>query len=1397
MRTLMELYRSGKRTAHWRGGCLLVLVLLLGGGGLFTADAHPTHALPPVDTTGAPVASAQALYAPEAGRLPRRYIGAETHGGHKQNWDAAQDSSGLLHVANTEGILTYDGREWRRTPTANRSIARSITADEEGRIYVGAQRDFGGLRRDSTGRLRHVSLLDHVPEAHQSFTDVWRTEVASDGVYFVSARRLFRWDPDRRTMDSWAPPEDEFGMAGVARDSLFIRALDRGLMTVQNDSLQAVPGGDAFADRDVIFVRPHPQHGVVIGTHSGLFVRDGAEFRRFETDIDDVLDEAWTQRGRVLSDGSIAIATIDFGVLLLGPDGSLRRRLSARDKPVLGVHEDLEGGLWTMLDGGLVRYDLGAPYTRYGEAEGLEGRVNDVVRHRDTLFAATNNDTYRLRPARDSAATFGGSTVNTQSWALLSVGDDLLIGTRRGLNVRRPDGTVRRLFEADHVYGLRRSRVDTSRIYAATGRGVRIVDRTEEGWVVDDRIPNLNTEVRTLAEGPNGSLWVGTSFDGVYRARFVGDDSTVVDRFGTAHGLPSDRVDPIRWHGRVVVGTHDGLMDFVPGADPPFVPIDSVEAPAPASAGGIVRPQLDARGRMWGVTSRGPGRWRRQDSTWAWAPGALRRLQGTSPNVLFLEQKGDVQWIGTQQGLVRYVPGADGTPVSPPTRLREVEQLGVDSLLTANAATRPVSSLPFAKKNIRIAYSSPTFAAPENVEYQHRLEERESEWSAWTTRTAREFPELEVGHHVFLVRARTAYGDTTRAARYAFTIHPPWYRTWWAYGLYGLLGLALIGGAVQWRTRRLQRRQDALEEAVAERTEQLRQKNEQLATQAEKLKELDAAKDRYFANLSHEFRTPLTLIHGPVREVREALQRGDVEPREQGEQLAIAERNTARLRRLIEQILGLARMDAGAYELDARPTDLGDAVSRMIRRFEPLAERHRLALTVDATAAGEGEQANAPPVYVDQEALEHVMGNLLSNAIKFTPEGGDVTVTVVGDPDAVEITVSDTGPGIPEDQQARIFDRFQQVEKEKTTDREGAGIGLAFAQDLVELHGGTLTVESTEGEGTTFVVRFPRGRDALGDDQLADGPNAAPTADASLENGTSTAEFVSASNARSPSPARRSASPTEPASSTGTASGTGGQSPHGHRGERSKTVLIVDDNADVRRYVRSVFEPEFTVLEAVDGAEGVVVARNELPDVILADVMMPAMDGHEMTRRLKDDPDTAVIPIIMVTARAETQDEVTGLRVGSDDYVTKPFDANVLRQRVGRVFTLQERLRRRLRVELKKDDCDEPDRGPVEKQAREAVREHLTDPDFGVSDLADVMAMSRSTLYRKLKEEASITPSALMREVRLTQARVLLRDGEPATQVAYAVGYTSLSSFSQTFKSEVGVTPSTYAANAS
>ena len=1378
--------RRRRPTERGSRGAALVVVL----GLLLLPFLSPTSSWGqrPPDPTRIDVPSAH--FAPEAGQLFRRYVDPDTYGAHRQNWDATQDSSGVFYVANTGGILVYDGHTWQSVPTANRSIARSLAADEEGRVYVGAQRDFGRLRRDSVGQVRYVSLLDHVPESHRTFTDVWRTETTSTGVYFQSYRRLFRWQSDTNTMQSWAPDSVAFDMGGVARDTFFVGVPGRGLMTVQGDSLRRAPGGAFFADKTVSYVTGHKRYGLLVGTPEQMFVREGGTFRSLETTADDLLRSAWISKVTTRSDGSIVIGTIDKGLLLFGPEGDLRRRLRARNQPVPGVYADREGGLWALMDGGLLRYDLAAPFTEYGASVGLHGAVEDITRHRDTLYAATLEGTFRLEPSDDSAATFSRTAVNTQSWTLLSMGNELLVGTVNGLSVRGLDGTMRSLLEANHVYSLLRSRQDSSRVYVATGRGVRTITRTQTGWRVGTRVPKLDTEARTLAEADNGTLWVGTSFDGVYRIRMpVEGDSTVVDHFGTEHGLPPDRVDPLRWNERLVFGTSTGLLEFSAAPTPQFVPIASVEVP-PAGRNGITRLTQDARGRTWGFTSRGPGRWTQRDTTWQWTPGGLHRLQSRMANVLWTEDQGRTLWFGMQDELIRYVPEASRLPMPPRVRIRQASTLEADSALSLREqASGPV--LPTEQNGLRIRYGTPSLSRPAAVKYQYRLRGRTADWSSWTHRTEQTVANLAAGTYTFEVRARTAYGDTTQTARYTVSVLPPWYRTWWAYGLYGLCALGLVVGAVQWRTRRLRQRQRRLKETVAERTEEIESQKQQLAEQAERLKELDAAKSRFFANVSHEFRTPLTLIRGPVQQMRDRLSGRSDAP--DPEPLAVAERNTDRLQRLIDQLLDLSRMEAGRYDLNARPTDVGGAAARIARSVKPLAEREGLTLTIEAEREGAAETDS--PVYVDREALEHILRNLLTNAIKFTPEGGRVTITVRRANAETSVAVSDTGPGIPEQEKDTIFDRFEQAGSSVASrERAGVGIGLSFVNDLVELHGGTIRVDSEEGAGATFTVCFPHGSDHLRDEHIAEEKT-------TEDSGSSSAEASPPDRASFPeatgSPNSRSASDTHDA----------------------PVVLVVDDNADVRRYVRTVLEPEYRIVEAANGADGLGTARDVLPDCIVADVMMPGMDGLAMVQELKQEATTESIPVVLLTARAESAHEQKGLEAGADDYIAKPFDADVLRARVAGMISVRRRLRRRIREELQHrrgdgvdsaegdgeggaDDANPPqlvvptataNESAFVREVREAIEDHLADPDFSVDQLASSVAVSRSTLYRRLKDQIDCTPSQFIQEVRMEHGARLLREREGTiSEVAYAVGFSSLSYFSRSFRKHFGQPPSEY-----
>jgi len=1003
-------------------------------------------------------------------------------------------------------------------------------------------------------------------------------------------------------------------------------------------------------------------------------------------------------------------------------------RLSAQ-----GVFADGRGSVWVgSTSQGLCAF-ADTTRTCYGPADGLPaaqvhsiqndgtgalwvGTKDGVVRRREQQFETVRRP--NGRPFGDWAALHGGAAGTV--W----------IASREGL-FRHRDSTIERLLPASRMPSLVLSihRGQEGAVWIGTrGRGLA---RYEEGalrWFDrDDGVPYKN--VRDIYETDDGTIWIGTYGGGI--ARFEGERFTPVT---SEHGLPSGTIHAIREAPRGIfwMTSNDGIFR---------VPRAQVAAVA------------DGRRDRLYAQNFGP------------ADGmAARECNGAMHPAMTQDRRGRL-WFSTVKGVAAVDPHAPALAVPDSIPLR------VTGLRTDGAA-QPLDSLALTPATYRVAldFSATTLRHADDLSFRYRLD-----GEAWTPahgRRTAEFTSLDAGTHRFEVQA-TIDGETwyTLDAPLRFTMLPRFYETWWftLLGVVGLLGLGIA--AYRWRVRRLQRRQEALEAAVETRTEELARQKEKTERQAERLQELDEAKSRFFARVSHEFRTPLSLMFGPLRDAArggEGLAPGQVE-----RMLPSAER----LRRLIDRLLDLASLEAGGTELERTPGDLAALVERTAEAFRSEAEQDGIALTMERPDTG-------LPTQLDAEKVETIVSNLLANALKHTPEGGSVTVRLhrgtapdlidTTDETAACIEVSDTGPGIPEGEQERIFDRFAQAEgSEDGADEplsDGLGLGLALTQELAELHGGTIDLESVPGEGSTFRVWLPL--IPVDADEVAEMDDAARIDGALVE---------------------------EPEENRSLPEDAGTPAVNGNvpsvRTDGAE-VLIVEDNDQMRTVLREQLSTHWRIRTASAGEEAWAEVQETPPDLVLSDVMMPETGGFELCKRIKSDPDHRALPVVLLTARTADADTLEGLDCGADDYVTKPFDPAELVRRLDNHLAAREHLRERHRTEVRMEPIEtviDEDDLPFVEEVIEAVEARLSDPGLTVSQIADAVALSRRQLTRRLKDAVGETPAAFLRERRIERAKELLAEApKTIAEVAYAVGFRSPSAFTKTFREGTGHTPTEY-----
>ncbi|RRA98070.1 hybrid sensor histidine kinase/response regulator transcription factor [Larkinella rosea] len=752
----------------------------------------------------------------------------------------------------------------------------------------------------------------------------------------------------------------------------------------------------------------------------------------------------------------------------------------------------------------------------------------------------------------------------------------------------------------------------------------------------------------------------------------------------------------------------------------------------------------DSHGDVWAGTNKGLGRINRRTlkiQTYTTKDGLLAN-EFNRFHFLHMPRQGtaadDHILMGGLEGITAFKPGEIRPDSFQP--VTEITSLFINNKPVVPGLNSPLGEspiqaihelrLPYNQNFLTIEFAVLQFNKREKNRFRYQLEGLDPGWVE-SRRPEAVFTDLRPGTYTLRLNATNLTGVWSSKIRILkIIIHPPWWATWWAYAFYALVVIWISYGLFQNYVNQLK-----MQQSIALRDHE-----------AAKLRELDAMKTRFFANVTHEFRTPLTLILSPAEQLLQQPLEADIQRR-----ISIMETQARHLLRLINQLMDFSKLEASLMTLNESLGDLGQCVDQWLVPFREQAAGLGIELAF--------ENRLASHYWFDAGKLEPIIYNLVSNALKFTPKGGYVWVRIqpLDEKNGVELVVKDTGIGIPAVSLPLIFNRYYQVETgtEYIPSRpSGTGIGLSLVKELVECQQGEIAVESQTGQGTLFRVWLP---------------------------------------VRVAQPAEKSR--------------LGVELPMAifkeEVGDERVRILLVEDNAELAQFITESLPFWYEFDLAHNGLEGLTMALEHMPDVVISDVMMPVMDGYTLCNNLKSDQRTSHIPVVLLTAKVSYEDRIEGLTRGADEYLTKPFHVQELQLRVRNLLENQRRLREQLHTELLQPGLPQPVQNqapasvdPLLAGITELIESNLDNAAFRVEDIEKFTNMSRMSLYRKMKVVTGMTPGDFIRVYRLKRSVQLLKEGKAISETAYLVGFDSPAHFTKMFRQHYQVSPRQYLANA-
>lgn len=933
------------------------------------------------------------------------------------------------------------------------------------------------------------------------------------------------------------------------------------------------------------------------------------------------------------------------------------------------------------------------------------------------------------------------------------------IGTKMGLNRFDPGNQTFRLFTGlglkdISVYSITEDL--NHNIWIGTWQGVYQYNPTTDKLKHFDPAKFLKYPwVRTIIQDRKQQLWVGTEGGGISILKPDPDRDTLIVVKHLLHQDKKNSISDNRIYcmyqdseGLIWIGTGNGLDFYNPSGNKiTHFPLQS--GLADATIAGITE---DKNGFMWISHKKGISRLNKKTfkiRNYTSQDG----LQSNefSDGAVFKSRYQNKLFFGGNNGLNAFNPDSiHPEKTLPNTVLTELQILNHKVAINKKVNGRVILTKPlyltdeitlnYGDKSVAIEFAGLHYSNPQGNRYAYKLEGFDKEW-VYTDANRRiaTYSNLEPGNYTFKVLSSNSDGIwNPKPATLSILVEPPFWASTWAYIFYGIL-LLLIFYTYHYYATKFTRLKSTLSYELLIR---------------KKENELHQSKLQFFTNISHEIKTPLTLILAPIERLAQVFSDHHFAV----SQILTMKSNGDRLLKLINQLLDFRKLETGNAVLNLRNGNLVDFLRNTITRFEPLVEAKNLRLEFV-------HAADAFYCAYDEDKLDKVIANLLSNALKFTPAFGWIKVKFsLRNPDADKIAVIEvinSGSLIPNEEVDKIFEPFQQGSENRAG---GTGLGLAFSKGLVELHGGTIHVSSIKNEDgiaqTSFTVELPTNG------------NAEVAVEAER---TETFPLV-----------RESLETAEPDV----------QEKPVLINHKIPVILIVEDNVELRKYLVEYFESLYNILEAGNGLQGLQIAAQELPDLIISDVMMPEMNGFEFCKQVKSDLRTGHIPVILLTARSHEQDKIEGIETGAEDYIIKPFSLTFLAARIKNVLIIREQLKGKYRQDISVNEPRDVPPSPDEKLLKRMllyIEERLSSPDLSIDEICNEVGASRANLYRKVKGMTGLSIAEVIKEIRLKRAKQLLQDQKlNVNEVAFIVGFSDSNHFRKCFKAEFGLSPTEY-----